>query len=88
LPIAGNKDTDNEKMHYTIFHFIQQVKSIDKKFSSLKQVRASVITNWLKTCGLRRTQYLAGHHNISLTEHYKVNNIDTLRDNITNLHPF
>jgi integrase/recombinase XerD len=88
LPIAGNKATANEKIKYTIHHFTKQVKSIDKQFLCIHQIRASVITNWLKTCGLRRTQYLAGHNNISLTEQYKVNNIDSLSKNINNLHPF
>jgi len=66
----------------------KQVKSIDKQFLNFKQVRASVITNWLKTEGLRKTQYLAGHRYISSTEAYLPNNLDDLIDDINKLHPF
>jgi len=66
----------------------KQVKSIDKQFNNFKQIRASVITNWLKTEGLRKTQYLAGHRFISSTENYLPNNLDNLIDDINKLHPF
>jgi integrase/recombinase XerD len=72
----------------TFLNLTKQVKSIDKQFNNFKQIRASVITNWLKTEGLRKTQYLAGHRFISSTENYLPNNLDNLIDDINKLHPF
>jgi len=72
----------------TFFNLSKQVKVIDKQFFNFKQVRASVITNWLKTEGLRKTQYLAGHRYISSTEAYICNDLDGLIDDINKLHPF
>jgi len=90
LPIAKNsKKTANEKTLNNVFHALtNQLKTIDKQFTNIKQVRASVITNWLKTEGLRKTQYLAGHRYISSTEGYLPNNLDNLIDDINKLHPF
>jgi integrase/recombinase XerD len=69
------------------FYLTKQLKSIDRQFTNFKQIRASVITNWLKTEGLRKTQYLAGHRYVSSTESYQPNNLDDLIDNINKLHP-
>jgi hypothetical protein len=66
----------------------RQVKSIDKQFFNFLQVRASIITFWIKTQGLRKAQYLAEHRNISTTEAYLPNNLDGLIDDINKLHPF
>jgi integrase/recombinase XerD len=71
----------------TFLNLSKQVKMIDKQFFNFKQVRASVITNWLKTEGLRKAQYFAGHRYVSSTEAYQPNNLDDLIDNINKLHP-
>jgi len=88
LPKSGKK-TANDKMLKHIFKsLVGQVKTIDKQFLDFWQVRASVITFWLKTQGLRKTQYLAGHSTIVSTENYLPNDIDNLIDDINKLHPF
>jgi site-specific recombinase XerD len=69
-------------------HFTSQIKTIDKNFVNLKQIRASVITHWLKLHGLRKTQQLAGHRYISSTENYIANNMDNLTDDILKYNPF
>ena len=79
---------DSNTTKQTICTLIKQVKSIDSNFTGFQQVRASVITSWLKTYGLRRTQYLAGHYQIISTEAYQANNLDELTNEINNLHPF
>lgn len=64
------------------------LKVIDKQFSNFAQLRASVITYWIKTYGLRKAQYLAGHKSIVSTEEYIPNNIEDLAEDITKFNPF
>ena len=52
-----------------------------------KQLRTSVITNWLKIHNLRKVQYMAGHRYVSSTEAYQLNNIEELQDDIKKYHP-
>ena len=66
----------------------KQIRQIDKQFINFTQIRASVITSWLKTQGLRKAQYMAGHRNISTTETYLPNNYEDLANDINRLHPF
>jgi site-specific recombinase XerD len=87
LSAMGQKRTTGE-LKYFMDRFTPQIKSIDKQFFNFTQIRASVITFWLKTQGLRKTQYLAGHRNISTTETFLSNNLDNLTDDINKLHPF
>ncbi|MBA3899900.1 MAG: tyrosine-type recombinase/integrase [Bacteroidetes bacterium] len=65
----------------------QQLKKQNPKIKEIKQLRASVITNWLKTLNIRKAQYLAGHRFISSTEAYKVNNMDELKEDVNKYHP-
>ena len=88
LPESSKVKTSKENLMHIFKPLTGQVKSTDKKFLNFQQVRASVITNWLKTQGLRRTQYLAGHRYISTTEKYLPNNIDALIDDIAKYNPF
>jgi site-specific recombinase XerD len=89
LPSCSNDMACSEKLMIDIFKLLaKQVKMIDKKFFNFQQIRASVITFWLKTQGLRKTQYLAGHRHINSTEAYLPNNLDNLIDDINKLHPF
>jgi len=81
--------TENQTFETDIIkNIVKQIKQIDRKFKSFSQIRTSVITNWLKTNGLRKTQYLAGHRSIGCTERYKPNNLENLIDDINNMHPF
>ena len=66
----------------------KKIRTIEHKFIDFRQLRTSVITNWLKTDGLRKTQYFAGHRWISSTEAYLPNNLDNLTNDINRLHPF
>lgn len=58
------------------------------KVKSIDQIRASVIVHWLKLYNLRKVQVMAGHRYISSTESYKANNLDDLKEDIKNYHPF
>ncbi len=66
----------------------RQLKRINGNFSSLAQLRASVITHWIKSHGLRKAQYLAGHKSIVSTEEYLPNYIEDLADDMTKFNPF
>ena len=88
LPAPRKRKAEDGSLTSIFRHLASQVKSIDKQFINFLQVRASVITFWLKTQGLRKTQYLAGHRHISNTEMYVNNNLDGLIDDINKLHPF
>jgi len=65
-----------------------QIKIIDKQFVNFKQFRASAVSLWIKTEGLRKAQYMAGHRYIGSTENYLSNNLDDLKDGIDKMHPF
>jgi site-specific recombinase XerD len=84
---------DGEKLFfpdlcYAFYALTTSLKSIDKPFLNVLQLRASVISLWIKTQGLRKAQYLAGHRYIGTTEKYLPNNLDNLIDDINKLHPF
>jgi len=66
----------------------KQVKTLESKFLNFKQIRASIITHWIKTVGLRKAQYLAGHRYISSTENYLPNDLQSLTEDITKYNPF
>lgn len=66
---------------------IKKLKKYNQKVESSKQIRASVITTWLKQHNLRKTQYLAGHRYISSTERYLQDDLENLHEIINNFHP-
>jgi site-specific recombinase XerD len=88
LPSASNKTAKNDSLKYAVKPITKQIEIIDKQFINFYQIRASVITLWLKAHGLRKTQYLAGHKSICSTEMYTGNNLDNLIDDISKMHPF
>jgi len=85
--------TDTDKLfpygdRFTITHtIIKKLKKYNQKVESNKQLRASVITNWLKQYNLRKTQYLAGHRYISSTERYLQDDLENLHEIVNNYHP-
>ena len=92
---ASNKESDlflvstgrSNSLNGTLQSLTEQLKKQNPKFTSLKQIRTSVITHWLKTHNLRETQYRAGHRFISSTEAYKIHDLDELQDDISRYHP-
>lgn len=88
LPECCKRKTSTQTLKHVLKPFTQQLKSLDKKLVNLNHIRASVITHWLKTYGLRKAQYLAGHRYISSTEKYLPNQIEGLIEDITKYNPF
>lgn len=66
---------------------VKLVNKINPQLTSGKQIRASVITYWLKNYNLRESQYRAGHRYVSSTEAYLVNDLEDLQEDITKFHP-
>lgn len=67
---------------------IAQLKQMNEKVKSIDQLRASVIVHWLQQHNLRKVQIMAGHRYVSSTESYKANNMEELKEDIKNYHPF
>ena len=71
--------------------FYDLKKRLKKKhsltFRDFKQIRNSVLVNWIKTKNLREVQYLASHRYISSTERYLLGNIESLQEKIDEFHP-
>ncbi|MFD2565883.1 tyrosine-type recombinase/integrase [Pseudotenacibaculum haliotis] len=64
-----------------------KLKKTNHKVTNNKQLRASVISHWLKSINIREVQYMAGHRYISSTERYLQDDLESLHDLIENLHP-
>jgi len=93
LQVHGSTDSlfmpwkQGEKFYNITQLMLARLRKINSRIKNLDQVRASVITAWLKQYDLRKVQYLAGHKYVSSTEDYKANVIDELQDDVTKFHP-
>jgi len=76
-----------EKLHNSIQCLVASLQKQNKKVKNLQQIRASVITHWLKIYNLREVQYRAGHRYISSTESYIINDIEDLVEEVAKYHP-
>lgn len=76
---------------YSLSNFMTQlmikVRKINPSVQNAKQIRASVITKWVKMYNLRKAQYLAGHRYISTTEGYLQNDLEGLKEEVQQFHP-
>jgi site-specific recombinase XerD len=77
----------SEQLGNTLQKLAKELQAQNSKIKDIKQLRASVITNWLKVYNTRKVQVMAGHRYISSTEAYKENNMDVLKDDINKYHP-
>ncbi|TRX45809.1 site-specific integrase [Fulvivirga sp. M361] len=66
---------------------VQRLQKQDTQVQSNQQIKASVITHWLKQYNLREVQYMAGHRKIQTTEAYQQNDMEGLQLDIDRLHP-
>ncbi len=74
-------------MKNSLHHLFRALKRTNPEIKNAKQIRASVITDWLKTHNLRQVQYMAGHRYVSSTERYQLNNLEGLKDQVDKYHP-
>lgn len=66
---------------------IDTLRKENPKIINTRQLRTSVIVNWLKTHNLRKVQHMAGHRFVSSTEAYQLSNMEDLTEEITKYHP-
>ncbi len=77
----------NARFNSIVYHIFKKLKKYNQKVKNIKQIRASVITNWLGQYNLRQVQYLAGHRYISSTERYLQDDLENLHEIVNNFHP-
>ena len=90
-----NKETEqlfisigsSERVANIMSYLLKQLHQINKKVTSAKQLKASVIVHWLKLYNLRQVQYMAGHRYVSSTESFLVNEMDGMIEDIDKYHP-
>ena len=79
--------------HYMDAHrrLMQRLKRVSSLVQSTQQIRASVITHWLKKSptgyNLREVQYMAGHKKVYSTEAYLRSDTESLQLDIDKFHP-
>ena len=64
-----------------------RIRKQNPQVKNAKQLRASVITKWLRMYNLREVQYLAGHRYISSTESFLENEMEGLQEEVQQFHP-
>jgi len=77
----------SENIKNSLLHMFRAIRKINPEIIHPKQIRASVITYWLKNHNLREVQYMAGHKYVSSTERYQLNNLEHLQSKLEKLHP-
>lgn len=77
----------SERFGNVMYKLMKRLKKQSSRITDAKQLRASVITNWLKQHNLRKVQYMAGHRYVSSTEMYQIGNLEDLQTDITKFHP-
>jgi integrase/recombinase XerD len=77
----------NARFNAIVYHIFKKLKKYNQKAENIKQIRASVITNWLGQYNLKKVQYLAGHRYISSTERYLQDDLENLHEIVNNFHP-
>ena len=82
-----NEGGSHEHFSNMMTQLMIKVRKINPQVKNAKQIRASVITKWVKMYNLRKAQYLAGHRYISSTESYLQNDMEGLKEEVQQYHP-
>lgn len=75
------------KIHNTLQRLAKRLKKQHPEFRDYLQLRASVISNWMKEHNLREVQYRAGHRYVSSTEKYKSADMSSLQNELRGFDP-
>jgi integrase/recombinase XerD len=92
---ATNKQThqlfcttgQSHKLQNTLAIILSKLKRQNPRLLDVKHLRSSRITHWIRTEGLRKAQYMAGHRYVSSTERYATNELEELQELIEQYHP-
>jgi integrase/recombinase XerD len=76
-----------KKTSNMICNIIQETKKLNPKIINSRQIRTSVIMNWLKANNIRQVQYMAGHRSIKSTENYRNQDLTDLSKQLELFHP-
>ena len=75
-------------------HLINQYEALkndlrkqEEKVENIRQIRISVITNWLNQYNIREVQYYCGHKHIGSTEKYKRVDLEQMKSDLRKYHP-
>jgi integrase/recombinase XerD len=90
-----NKQTDqlfisigtSERVANIMTYLVKRLNQLNKKVTSAKQLKASVIVHWLKLYNLIQVQYMAGHRYVSSAESFLINEMDEMIEDIDKYHP-
>ena len=63
------------------------IARLNNRAINTKQIRASIITEWLKVYNIREVQYMTGHRYVSSTGHYRTDKLEGLLEQLERLHP-
>ena len=77
----------SERFNNIMVYLVKTLQQLNKKVTSAKQLKASVIVHWLKLYNLRQVQYMAGHRYVSSTESFLINEMDEMIEDIEKYHP-
>ena len=94
MEVSGPSDrlflqwSNGEHFYNVTGQLLIHLRRINRSVKNLDQVRASVITHWVKAHDLRKAQYMAGHRYVSSTEAYKQQLLDELQADVKKFHPF
>jgi len=77
----------SENIKNSLLHLFKEIQKNNPELKNAKQIRSSVIVNWLKLFNLRQVQYFAGHKYVSSTERYQMNNLENLQSKLEKFHP-
>jgi integrase/recombinase XerD len=70
-----------------ICNIVRQAKRTNTVLIDSRQIRTSVIMNWLKTNHIRQVQYMVGHKSIKSTEGYRNQDLTDLTKQLELFHP-
>jgi integrase/recombinase XerD len=76
-----------KKLNNTTTSLMKEIRKVYPDIKNVKQIRASVISHWLKQYHIRQVQYMTGHRYVSSTEQYSTKKIDTLQEQLEKLMP-
>lgn len=77
----------SKKQSDMICNIVSQAKKLSPEIIDSRQIRASVIMNWLKQYNIRQVQYMAGHKSIRSTEQYRSQDLSDLTKQLELFHP-
>ena len=70
-----------------VAYLLEELKRLSPLVKNARQLRGSVIVNWLKEYNLREVQYMSGHRYISSTQAYRQHDQQGLKEALSCYHP-